>query len=102
MSALRAADPAELSKLDFKFKDERLNLLLPLYKARNYPKQLDEQEQAEWENFRAQKLVASGKADNFFKRLEELSKTPGISGEKKYLLEELNLYAQSVLPIPAG
>jgi exodeoxyribonuclease-1 len=96
MAALRAAKPQEIS--DFNFKDQRLKLLLPLYKARNHPGQLDETEQAEWENFRQQKLIASGRADNFFKRLEELAGTPGLDGQKQYLLEELNLYAQSVLP----
>ncbi|MGH7157421.1 MAG: exodeoxyribonuclease I [Candidatus Saccharimonadales bacterium] len=99
MSAVRAADP---KNLDFSFKDERLTLLLPLYKARNYPKLLNDQERAGWESFRQTKLINSGLADNFFKRLEELSKTPGLEGKKQYLLEELNLYAQSVLPESAA
>jgi exodeoxyribonuclease-1 len=96
MSALRSSNLKEIS--DFSFKDERLNLMLPLYKARNYPKSLDQQELADWEQFRQTKLIASGQAKNFFKRLEELAKTPGLDGEKQYLIEELNLYAQSVLP----
>jgi exodeoxyribonuclease I len=96
MAALRAADPRELA--DFNFKDERLNLLLPLYRARNYPKTLSEQEQMDWEAFKNQKIVKSGQAENYFKRLEELAKTPGSDGEKQYLLEELNLYAQAVIP----
>jgi exodeoxyribonuclease-1 len=97
MSALRIADPKEIT--DFDFKDGRLKLLAPLYKARNYPKSLNESELGQWEGFRRQKLTAGGRADNFFKRLEELAKTPGLDGEKQYLLEELNLYAQSVIPI---
>jgi exodeoxyribonuclease I len=100
MAALRASDPKELS--DLSFKDERLKLLLPLYKARNFPKLLNEQEQAEWEEFRSQKLLNGGRADRYFKRLEELANTPGMDGQKQYLLEELNLYAQSVLPIPVA
>jgi exodeoxyribonuclease-1 len=96
MSALRSSNPKEIS--DFSFKDERLNLMLPLYKARNYPSTLDQQELTDWEQFRQTKLIASGQAKNFFKRLEELAKTPGLDGEKQYLIEELNLYAQSVLP----
>lgn len=96
MAALRAATPAEIT--DFEFKDDRLKLMLPLYKARNYPKFLSEPEQSEWEDFRRQKLLASGQADKFFKRLEELGATPGLDGQKQYLLEELNLYAQSILP----
>jgi exodeoxyribonuclease-1 len=99
MSAVRAAD-GDLDGL--KFKDDRLNLLLPLYKARNYPKKLNEDEQKVWEKFRNQKLIESGLADNFFKRLEELARTPGLEGERQYLLEELNLYAQSVLPSAAN
>lgn len=96
MSAARAA-AGGLNGLEFK--DDRLNLLLPLYKARNYPKLLNDGEQAVWEGFRRQRLIDSGQAHTFFKRLEELAKTPGLNGQKKYLLEELNLYAQSVLPV---
>jgi exodeoxyribonuclease I len=96
MSAVRAAGPKDLA--DFNFKDERLNLLLTLYKARNYPNLLNEAEQAEWENFRRLKLTDGGQASRYFQRLEELAKTPGLDGQKQYLLEELNLYAQSILP----
>jgi len=96
MSAVRAAEPNELSDSVVDFKDKRLKTLLPLYKARNYPKLLSGQERQAWDEFKSQKLGSM--AEIFFKRLEELAKTPGIDGEKQYLLEELNLYAQSVLP----
>ena len=98
MSVVRAAKPEELATLNLEFKDERLKLLLPLYKARNHTKFLTQDEQTEWESFRRRKLIDSGRADNYFKRLEELAKTPGLDNEKQYLLEELNLYAQAVLP----
>ena len=99
LSAIRSAEPGELEK--FKLIDERLKLLLPLYKARNYPKNLSDSEQRHWEDFRRQKLIDTGAADNYFSKLEELSKTPGMDGEKRYLLEELNLYAQSIIPAGA-
>lgn len=98
LSVIRAAAPEDISGLDLNFKDERLKLLTPLYKARNYPELLTQNEQKDWENFRRAKLLQSDKAQDFFSRLEELAKTPGLGGEKKYLLEEINLYAQSVLP----
>lgn len=100
MSVVRAAKPAELSDLDLKFKDDRLKLLLPLYKARNYPKSLDDNEISQWEAYRKTKLAAGKKsrAAEFFERLEELAKTPGLDSQKRYLLEELNLYAQSIIP----
>jgi exodeoxyribonuclease-1 len=97
MSAVRAARPQELAALNADFKDSRLNLLAPLYKARNFPKFMDDQELAAWEEFRKAKLF--GQIEGFFGRLEELNKMPGIDDQKKYLLEELNLYGQSVIPI---
>jgi exodeoxyribonuclease I len=96
MSVIRAAKPAELDKLGVEFSDGRLKLLLPLYKARNFPKFLDDDEQAAWRGFTASKL--SPELPVFFKRLEEVAKTPGLDAEKRYLLEELNLYAQSITP----
>ena len=98
LSVVRAAQPEELSSLELDFKDERLKLLLPLYKARNYPRLLSPPEQIEWESFRRRKFMAKNGVHDFFYRLEELAKTPGMDGEKKFLLEELNLYAQSVIP----
>ncbi len=97
-AVVRAAKPQQLSSLDLDFKDDRLKSLLPLYKARNFPKLLNEQETADWEEFKQIKLVQSGRATSFFERLEEITKAPGLDGEKSYLLEELNLYAQLILP----
>jgi exodeoxyribonuclease-1 len=98
MSVIRTAKAEELSNLNLDFKDGRLKLLLPLYKARNFQTNLNDQERQEWEFFRRQKLVASGQMERFFGRLEEIAKTPGIDDQKRYLLEELNLYAQTVTP----
>lgn len=102
MSVVRAAGFEDMGSLEIEFKDKRLNALLPLYKARNYPKGLTEQETTSWEDFRRHRLLdgkADSKAVNFFKRLDELANMPGIDNEKNYLIEELNLYAQSILPI---
>ncbi|HEX5448363.1 MAG TPA: exodeoxyribonuclease I [Candidatus Saccharimonadales bacterium] len=98
ISAIRSAKPDDLSYLASNLKDERLKALAPLYKARNYPKSLGSDELKTWENFRRQKLLDSGRANGYFGRLDELAKTPDLTAEKKYLIEELNLYAQSVLP----
>ena len=101
MSMVRAADSAELSSLDARFKDGRLEALLPLYKARNYPKSLSDEERATWEQFRERKLLGGGnesRAAKYFARLAELAGQPNLSGEAQYLLEELQLYGQSILP----
>ncbi len=101
MRVVRAAKPEELGNLGLKFDDNRLEALLPLYKARNYPKSLTSEEREEWEKFRARKLFTGGqnsKLVKYFARLEEVSKQPGLTGHQQYLLEELKLYAESIMP----
>ncbi len=101
MRVVRAADADELADLNLDFSDERLKYLLPLYKARNYPNSLSEEEQGWWEKFKYRRLMDGGDksaAASYFKRLGELAEQPGLSAEAQYLLEELQLYGQSVLP----
>lgn len=103
MSVVRAAESDEVAGLDMKFVDERLNKLLPLYIARNYPSSLSTEERTAWEAFRYQRLVGGGinsVATKFFTRLGELANRPDLTGEQKYLLEELQLYGESILPDP--
>lgn len=102
MLALRAADPAEIAELGESFKDTRLKSLTPIYKARNYPKKLDGEERQKWEEFCKLKLLAGGtesRAAQYFNRLQELAADKKISGEKQYLIEELKLYGESILPV---
>lgn len=97
-----AADPRELSTLDLKFGDSRLSALLPLYKARNYPKLLTDEERGEWENFRKQRLLGGGAASRmarYFDRLQSLSVSPSLTNNQRYLLEELRLYGEMVMPV---
>lgn len=101
MRVVRAARAEELGNLGLNFDDNRLEALLPLYKARNYPKLMTNEERAEWEKFRARKLFDGGqnsKLVKYFGRLEEVAKQPGLTGHQKYLLEELKLYAESIMP----
>lgn len=99
---VRAASPDELVSFDMKFSDKRLDALLPLYKARNYPKILTDEERASWETFRTQRLLSgkqNSRAAKYFARLGELSEQAGLSEKNRYLLEELQLYGQSILPL---
>jgi len=100
MSVIRAATADNIADLQLDFADDRLKLLFPLYKARNFPKSLNPAEQEAWEKFRAQRLLAgneSSRAAGYFRRISELGKTK-LSDSDKYLLEELTLYGQSVIP----
>lgn len=102
MSAVRAADATEITQFAESFKDTRLKSLVPLYKARNYPKQLSGEERESWEEFCKLRLLAGGtesRAAKYFNRLQELAADEKLSGEKQFLLEELKLYGESILPV---
>jgi exodeoxyribonuclease-1 len=84
------------------FEDDRLTALLPLYKARNFPATLADEERAEWERFRERKLLggkAESRAARYFQRLATLAEGPKLTDAQRYLLEELQLYGQSILPV---
>ncbi|MDQ5972644.1 MAG: exodeoxyribonuclease [Patescibacteria group bacterium] len=103
MRAVRAAQPSEIMEFQDRFKDSRLRALLPLYKARNFPKSLTPEEMVEWESYRQRALLHGGdqsRLAKFFKRLEELAKSPQTTAEQQYLLEELHLYGESIMPDP--
>jgi exodeoxyribonuclease I len=98
---VRAADSDELSNLSLEFKDDRLEALLPLYKARNYPKSLSDEERVAWEKFKERKLLGgkqNSRLARFFNRLAELAARNDLSSKDQYLLEELQLYGQSIVP----
>jgi exodeoxyribonuclease I len=105
MSVVRAAAPEELGSLGLKFKDQRLEALLPLYKARNYPKTLTGEEREEWERFRTERLLGGGqhsKLAKYFARLQDVVAKGGLTGHQEYLIEELKLYAESIMPEQEG
>lgn len=102
LPTIHSSEPSELSGYVEKLQDQRLKTLLPLYKARNYLSSLEDSERASWEEYRARALQAGGENSQlarFGKRMLSLKEQPGLSDEKKYLLEELELYAQSILPV---
>ncbi len=101
MSVVRAAAPEELSGLELQFKDHRLDALLPLYKARNYPGSLTSEERQTWEQLRIKKLLDGGQNSRlakYFARLQEVAARGGLTGHQEYLLEELRLYGESIMP----
>lgn len=101
LRVIRAADPAELQDYVSKLRDKRLKALMPLYKARNFPKTLSDEERAEWEAYRQRRLLGGGENSRlarYMKRLSELAAYPHITQNQRYLLEELQLYAESIMP----
>lgn len=101
MSVVRAADSDEIASLDIEFHDQRLNGLLPLYKARNFKQALDSDQMAEWEKYRHNFLLSGGessRAAKYFEKLSVLMSQYASDAQKQYLLQELQLYGESIIP----
>ena len=95
IEAVRNADERRLADFHPNFIDERLSELLLHYKARNYPNSLAEDEAEAWEDWRSQKIAKDLPA--FIKSLQKLSKST-TDENKIYILQELQLWAESVAP----
>ena len=89
-----AADSASLADLHPNFTDERLDELLFRYKARQYPTSLSESEEERWRKFRRAKLERELPA-----YLSELSKLASSPAADQFILEELQLWAESIAPV---
>lgn len=92
MSAVRNATANELADFHPSFADERLPELLFRYKARSFPTSLSEEEMVRWETYRTNKLKTQLPI-----YLEQLQKMASYTRDT-YLLEELQLWAENVMP----
>jgi exodeoxyribonuclease I len=99
---VRETEPENINEgLVEKFTDSRLKALLPLYKARNFPESLNNSERKEWDKYCADLLTSSGlnsRLAKYFDKLRQLSESPGLSKHKRYIIEELRLYGESIMP----
>ena len=94
VEAVRNADERELADFHPEFQDGRLAPLLLHYKARNFPRSLSEDDLAQWEAWRAQHLQAQ--LPGFMTALHRL--VPTATDEQQFILQELQLWAEAVLP----
>jgi exodeoxyribonuclease I len=92
LSAVRAANATELADFHPSFADDRLSELLFRYKARSFPASLSEEEMLRWEAYRSEKLK-----NQLPQYMEQLQKMAAYSRDT-YLLEELQLWAESIAP----
>jgi len=101
---IRGTKPDDLSELVPGIKNKKIRTLLPRYKARNFPKLLTQEEREDWEAYRQKLFYGRGlnsRYASFSKRMQEIASTRKLSSNDKYLLTELQLYAESILPEPA-
>ncbi len=98
--AVRGADPKDILDLQDKFSDDRLKNMLPRYKARNYPKLLTPDEKIAWEAYCRGTLASGGEKSKLYQfsvQLAEIAARTNLTKNEAYLIEELQLYAQSLL-----
>jgi len=100
MSKIQAAQPQNISEFVDKLTDSRLKELLPLYKARNFPKFLSEEERNAWEKYRYAYLFEGGSSSKLAKYMEQIQtkKKDQSSKEQEFLLDELTLWGESIMP----
>ena len=94
VEAVRNAGERELADFHPDFQDERLSPLLLHYKARSFPNLLSEDELRQWEEWRTGHLQAQ--MPQFMKSLQRLA--PSATDEQQFILQELQLWLESVLP----
>lgn len=101
LSKVRQMSAEQLADWQPQFSDERMNAMFLKYKARNFPQSLSADESAKWEQYRAKRLTAHPGPlhfDQYFKKLAQLAEQYANDTEKKFLLEELQLYGQAIMP----
>ena len=96
VEAVRNAKLRELADFHPDFTDERLPKLLLHYKARSFPKALSAEEKTAWEAYRAQNLRKM--LPKFMAEMEEVSRRENLSSQEEFILEDLKLWLENVLP----
>lgn len=104
MRVVRAADENGLADLQLDFTDSRLSTLLPRYKIRNFRQSTTAAERETWETYRAKRIIDGVQGqlsiEQFAKRLQELAVLKADDDSAQFLLQELQLYAENIAPIP--
>jgi exodeoxyribonuclease-1 len=96
IETVRNANERELADFHPTFTDERLEPLLLHYKARNFAKTLSQDEVRAWETWRSARITRQ--LPSFMKSLQALA-IKEQDENKQFILQELQLWAESILPI---
>lgn len=94
VETVRNATERELADFHPEFTDDRLPNLLVRYKARSFPGTLNEGELAQWEQWRSARLQSQ--LPGYVSALQRLSTTV-TDDNKQFLLQELQLWAESII-----
>ena len=93
---LRNTNEQDLKVYKPEFDDRRLAELFPRYKARNFPRIASTDEITSYESWRSARITA--KAPQFMHDLQAVAEQKGLTDHQQYVLEELKLWFESVMP----
>ncbi len=103
MLEIRMSDPAQFDELQPKIKNKRLRELMPLYVGRNYQMCMTPEQHEKWDERRRELFFKGGEKSQvarIYQRMQEIATTRKLSSNDEYLLAELQLYIESILPEP--
>ena len=101
MQQLHQLSPEQLAVSAPIFNDDRLNKLIFLYRARNYPASLTDSEQQQWQQYRTDKIMHGVDQPNltmeeFSLALENAAHSHADDEQKMNILKALYLYVESL------
>jgi exodeoxyribonuclease-1 len=99
MSMIRSTSAQDLARLDLPFRDARLGTMLTRYRARNFKDTLNNQELAEWNQFRRERLGSSEALASYELGYAEAKARAGDSNQD--LFKSLDDYVAAVAIIDA-
>ena len=101
LSEVRQASALELSSDSIFFRDERYQQLLFLYRAKNFPESLNQEEQHEWEEIRFQRLTNASEGyltlEDYSAQIDELLTQETVSERDRAILRELEDWGSQIL-----
>ena len=94
MAMVRSTSAKDLARLDLPFRDTRLATMLQRYRARNFKDTLNDQELAEWNKFRQERLSSPGALAAFEEGYGQARERAG--GQNEELFMKLDEYVAAL------
>jgi exodeoxyribonuclease-1 len=104
MAQIHATPPKSLASLKVQFQDPRGEEMFFRFRARNYPEYMTEDDHERWAQHCIDSLLGSGPGLNFeqfSQALQQAVQDNQNDQDKMFILQELQLYAESIYPSDA-
>ena len=102
MKYIWSLSPEKLVEYEPQFNDTKYEELYFLYRARQFPKTLLMEDRIRWDKYLAQRLLEGGEQSRYAQyqhRIQKLAQDSELDADRRYILEELVLYGQAVVPL---